>query len=132
MRTFFLKGFWCWYPCYGFRFRIRRKTCEPRAAAGMPFPAHFRYPLESRMVKVYWGRGYFHNVCVDSNFRSMNKSDQQEKIREALDIGLARNKEYPEEQARNEAPLSIVTMPGKLANFQMFTSYHDGSSFLRM
>jgi hypothetical protein len=62
----------------------------------------------------------------------MNKSDQQEKIREALDIGLARNKEYPEEQARNEAPLSIVTMPGKLANFQMFTSYHDGSSFLRM
>jgi hypothetical protein len=84
------------------------------------------------MVKVHWGRGYFHNVFVDSNFRSMSILDQQEKIREALNIGYPRSKEYPEEQARDEAPLSIVTMPGKLANFQMFTSYHDGSSFLRM
>ena len=82
------------------------------------------------MVKVHWGRGYFHNVFVDSNFRSMSILDQQEKIREACNIGWAR-KEYREERARDEAPLSIVTMPGKFAKFQMFTSYH-GSSFLRM
>ena len=83
------------------------------------------------MVKVHWGRGYFHNVFVDSNFRSMGILDQQEKIRQACKVNWVR-KPYPEEQARDEAPLSIVTMPSKFAKFQMFTSYHDGSSFLRM